>query len=59
MPMRWPLVPPAHLAYPGQRCPTLHLSGDCVFVHAGLRPGVRAGPDQTETDLIWIREPFS
>lgn len=31
--------------------------GDYVFVHAGVRPGV-ALDDQSETDLIWIREPF-
>ncbi len=28
-----------------------------LFVHAGIRPGV-ALQDQTEEDLIWIREPF-
>lgn len=28
-----------------------------LFVHAGIRPGVRI-PDQTEKDLMWIREPF-
>ena len=37
--------------------PTLHRAGDCAFVHAGIRPGV-ALEDQTETDLVWIREPF-
>ncbi len=30
---------------------------DHIFVHAGLRPGV-ALQDQTEDDLVWIREPF-
>lgn len=49
-------VPRAHSEFLTQR-PTLHQAGACVFVHAGIRPGV-ALPDQTETDLVWIREPF-
>lgn len=32
-------------------------SGDYVFVHAGVRPGV-ALDQQTTADLRWIREPF-
>jgi serine/threonine protein phosphatase 1 len=28
-----------------------------LFVHAGVRPGV-AMADQSDTDLLWIREPF-
>jgi serine/threonine protein phosphatase 1 len=31
--------------------------GDYVFVHAGVRPGVPL-EDQSEHDLVWIREPF-
>ena len=31
--------------------------GRYVFVHAGVRPGV-ALEEQTEEDLLWIREPF-
>jgi serine/threonine protein phosphatase 1 len=50
------LVPKAHLDFIAAR-PALHLAGDCAFVHAGIRPGV-ALDQQTETDLIWIREPF-
>lgn len=42
----WLAARPAQLAF-----------GDCLFVHAGIRPGV-AFADQTETDLVWIREPF-
>lgn len=49
-------VPQAHLDY--LNClPVLHRLGEVVFVHAGIRPGV-ALDRQTETDLIWIREPF-
>lgn len=49
-------VPQAHRAFLAA-CPTFHRAGDCAFVHAGVRPGV--GIDaQTETDLVWIREPF-
>ncbi|MDX1541695.1 MAG: metallophosphoesterase family protein [Geminicoccaceae bacterium] len=32
-------------------------SGDFLFVHAGVRPGV-AVDRQTADDLLWIREPF-
>jgi serine/threonine protein phosphatase 1 len=49
-------VPPEHLAYI-DTLPTVHLAGDCVFVHAGLRPGVPLA-QQTETDLLWIRDAF-
>ena len=49
-------IPHAHVDFLTTR-PTLHLAGDCAFVHAGIRPGV-ALQDQTETDLVWIREPF-
>src|SRR4051794_9185022 len=31
--------------------------GDFFFVHAGVRPGVSL-TDQTESDLLWIREEF-
>jgi serine/threonine protein phosphatase 1 len=50
------VVPQAHLDFILSR-PSLHLAGDCAFVHAGIRPGIPL-QDQTETDLIWIREPF-
>ncbi|OZA08948.1 MAG: serine/threonine protein phosphatase [Rhodobacterales bacterium 17-64-5] len=49
-------VPPSHLAFLNA-CPTLHRAGDCAFVHAGIRPGIPLD-QQTETDLVWIREPF-
>lgn len=50
------MVPQAHVDFLTSR-PTLHRAGTCAFVHAGIRPGV-ALEDQTETDLVWIREPF-
>lgn len=37
--------------------PALIARGPWLFVHAGIRPGI-APADQTETDLLWIREPF-
>lgn len=49
-------VPKAHRDFLATR-PTMHLAEDCVFVHAGLRPGV-ALDQQTETDLVWIRDSF-
>jgi serine/threonine protein phosphatase 1 len=49
-------VPQAHVDFINTR-PILYRAGDCAFVHAGIRPGV-ALEDQTETDLVWIREPF-
>lgn len=49
-------VPMAHRAFLAAR-PSLHRAADCAFVHAGIRPGV-ALDAQTETDLVWIRDPF-
>ena len=49
-------VPHSHRQFLESR-PTLHQAGTCAFVHAGIRPGI-ALADQTETDLVWIREPF-
>jgi serine/threonine protein phosphatase 1 len=34
-----------------------HVEGDYLFVHAGIRPGVRL-EDQREADMIWIRNLF-
>ena len=49
-------LPRAHLAF--LRSLTLtHLEGDYLFVHAGIRPGVKLA-DQRPDDLLWIREPF-
>ncbi|MFN4192117.1 MAG: metallophosphoesterase family protein [Tabrizicola sp.] len=49
-------VPRAHLDFLATR-PTLHRAGEAAFVHAGIRPGVPL-EQQSETDLVWIREPF-
>ena len=49
-------VPQSHLDFIAT-CPTLYQSGECCFVHAGIRPGVPLD-EQSETDLVWIREPF-
>ncbi|MGL4312177.1 MAG: metallophosphoesterase [Paracoccaceae bacterium] len=49
-------VPPEHRAFVAG-LPTSFQHGEALFVHAGIRPGVVL-PDQRETDLVWIREPF-
>jgi serine/threonine protein phosphatase 1 len=49
-------VPAAHLEF--LRHLTLrHEAGGYIFVHAGLRPGVKLAR-QSEEDMLWIREPF-
>jgi len=35
----------------------IHMVGEAIFVHAGLRPGIKV-EDQNPRDLIWIREEF-
>jgi serine/threonine protein phosphatase 1 len=35
----------------------VHRQGPYLFVHAGIRPGVRLS-QQARQDLLWIREPF-
>ncbi len=37
--------------------PRLHATPEVLFVHAGIRPGIPIA-QQSDTDLIWIREPF-
>lgn len=49
-------VPPAHTQFLTTR-PTMYRRGAAVFVHAGIRPFIPLD-QQTETDLVWIREPF-
>ena len=35
----------------------IHVEGDYLFVHAGIKPGVPLD-EQDEEDLLWIREEF-
>ena len=49
-------VPQSHRDFLTTR-PTWLRRGDCIFVHAGIRPGVPM-EQQTETDLVWIRTGF-
>jgi serine/threonine protein phosphatase 1 len=49
-------LPPAHKAFL-ESLQTMHVEGDYVFVHAGIRPGVPL-EHQTPHDLMWIREEF-
>lgn len=49
-------LPAAHLHFLRSMRQT-HRSGDYLFVHAGIRPGVPL-ERQVEEDLLWIREPF-
>lgn len=49
-------LPPPHDAF--LRSLRLHLKvGDYLFVHAGIRPGVKL-ERQVPDDLLWIRDPF-
>lgn len=49
-------LPPAHRHFL-DRLESHAVYGDYVFVHAGLRPGVRLDR-QKRDDMMWIREPF-
>ncbi|WP_299547764.1 metallophosphoesterase family protein [uncultured Tateyamaria sp.] len=49
-------VPQSHLDFL-RSLQLTHIVGDLMFVHAGIRPGV-ALTDQTEEDLLWIRQEF-
>jgi serine/threonine protein phosphatase 1 len=49
-------LPRRHRDFLG-RLSLMHVEGDYLFVHAGIRPGV-AIEDQRPEDLIWIRAPF-
>lgn len=49
-------VPAAHVEFMS-KCVLSHGEGDYVFVHAGVRPG-RAMEQQTQRDLLWIRDDF-
>lgn len=47
-------VPQAHVDFIDAR-PVWLQRGEVVFVHAGIRPGIPM-KEQTETDLVWIRD---
>jgi len=49
-------IPAEHLAFLRGLGDTFRF-GDYLFVHAGIRPGIRL-EQQTRRDLRWIREPF-
>jgi serine/threonine protein phosphatase 1 len=49
-------VPQAHADFLASFADTFRF-GDYLFVHAGIRPGLRIA-EQTQSDLRWIREPF-
>ncbi|SLN14882.1 Bis(5'-nucleosyl)-tetraphosphatase PrpE [asymmetrical] [Aquimixticola soesokkakensis] len=46
-------VPMAHIEFL-ENCPMSYEFDGCLYVHAGVRPGV-ALEDQSEEDLLWIR----
>lgn len=50
------VVPRSHLRFLAEM-PVLLVAGRFIFVHAGLAPG-RPLNQQTDHDLMWIREPF-
>lgn len=49
-------VPETHVAFM-EKLPLTYISGDLLFVHAGIRPGVSL-LNQKEDDLVWIRDEF-
>lgn len=49
-------VPEAHRQFLAS-LPLYHQTGELLFVHAGIRPNIPLA-NQTEDDLIWIRQPF-
>jgi serine/threonine protein phosphatase 1 len=49
-------IPVAHLMFL-RDLTLMHQEGPYLFVHAGIRPGVRLR-QQARQDLLWIREPF-
>lgn len=50
------VVPISHLDFL-RNLPLFHQHDDLLFVHAGIRPDVPL-EQQSEKDLVWIREPF-
>jgi serine/threonine protein phosphatase 1 len=50
-------IPERHLDFLRQM-PLMHVEGDYLFVHAGIRPGVPL-QEQSDSDLLWIRRDFT
>ena len=50
-------LPEAHLSFMRQ-CRLFFQIGDYLFVHAGIRPGIRL-EGQSRDDLLWIRDEFT
>lgn len=55
-PMLRAAIPDEHVTLL-ENLPVMATIGTCIFVHAGIRPGI-ALEDQTDRDLLWVREPF-
>ena len=49
-------VPEAHRRFLAE-LPRLHETAECIFVHAGIQPGIPLA-EQNPADLIWIRDQF-
>jgi serine/threonine protein phosphatase 1 len=49
-------IPDNHLSFLQKFVDTFRI-GSYLFVHAGIRPGVKLA-EQSQTDLRWIRDPF-
>ena len=49
-------MPPAHVAFLAS-LPLSFAHGSCLFVHAGIRPGIPIA-NQDPEDLYWIRHRF-
>lgn len=49
-------VPQTHVVFL-ENLPVCLATGDRLFVHAGIRPGISLDAQEDE-DLLWIREPF-
>lgn len=49
-------IPATHRAFLAAR-PVMHRAGECIFVHAGIRPGISLDK-QAIGDLVWIRQDF-
>jgi serine/threonine protein phosphatase 1 len=50
------VLPAEHVAFL-ESLELMHVAGDYLFVHAGIRPGVPLDA-QRPADLMWIRDPF-